>query len=132
LSKFPKKERLASKKLIKELFSKGSSFFLYPIKSFYFVNYPQAPEVNQVIISIPKKNFKSAVKRNLLKRRIREAYRLNKHILQNQDASLQFLVGFVYISKDILSYKEIESKLKTILKRLSEHKLKNIHKKDEV
>jgi ribonuclease P protein component len=132
LSKFPKKERLASKKLIKELFSKGSSFFLYPIKSFYLVNYPQAPEVNQVIISIPKKNFKSAVKRNLLKRRIREAYRLNKHILQNQDASLQFLVGFVYISKDILSYKEIESKLKTILKRLSEHKLKNIHKKDEV
>lgn len=122
MNKFPKKERLTSKKLIKELFSKGSSFFLYPFKTFYLKNLPDV-QGGQVLITIPKKNFKNAVKRNLIKRRFKEAYRLNKQIIQNNQKAASFLVGFVYISKEILPYSEIESKLKIILKRLNENKI---------
>jgi ribonuclease P protein component len=126
LNKFPKKERLSSKKLIKELFSKGSSFFLYPFKIFYLANYPEStPAVDQVLISVPKKHFKSAVKRNSVRRKIKEAYRLNKPVIKESDRSLYYIIGFVYISKDILPYNEIDLKLKAILKRLSETKANN-------
>src|SRR4051812_43206035 len=77
--KFPKEERLSSKKLIEELFSKGSSYYLYPFR--LLVKDEKLPEGQlfpQVLISVPKKKFKKAVDRNRLRRQIKEAYRLNK------------------------------------------------------
>src|SRR5690606_34395065 len=75
---FSKAERLCSKKLITQLFSKGSAFNLYPLR--FVILKAEAPGTGfpQVLISVSKKYFKRAHDRNRLKRQIREAYRLNK------------------------------------------------------
>ncbi len=73
---------------------------------------------NKILVSVPKKNFKRAVKRNLLKRRIRESYRKNKILLQlPQDTTVNFML--VYVSKDLLEYSYIERKLKEVLEKIS-------------
>lgn len=113
-----KQEILRSKKIIKELFENGSSFFLYPYKVYYQTN----PEIenNQVLFSVSRKNFKKAVDRNLLRRRMREAYRLNKSILTAEgNISLSLSIALIYISKFKLPYSEIENKLKQVLIRLN-------------
>ena len=72
----------------------------------------------QVLFSVPKKNIKSAVARNKIKRRLRESYRLQKDILPRE--SVSFLIGYVYISKEEMSFDVINDKLKTSLERLKE------------
>lgn len=119
---FKKSERLSHKKSIQELFTKGSSFYLYPFKVIFSIN-DDAP-VHQILISVPKRNFKKAVLRNKLKRRIREAYRLNKHLL---DTSVKYQIAYIYTSKELLEFNDIERKLIVILERLK----KQLAKKSE-
>jgi len=116
-----KHEILKSKKEIKELFDNGSSFFLYPFKVFYL---PKAELQNiQVLFSVSKKNFSKAVDRNLIRRRMREAYRLNKKILlADQKDSFSISMALVYISKFKLPYSDIEDKLKQVFIRLKKTK----------
>ena len=120
---FTKEERLCNKKLIDELFHNGSSFLCYPFKvSWIAVNEPQ-PFPAQVLFAVPKKRYKHAVDRNLLKRRMRESYRLNKHqylysILQEADKRIVFSVG--YIGKEISAYELIEKKMLKLLNMLAD------------
>lgn len=116
LKTFKKSERLHRKKEIKELFTKGSSFYLYPFKVLHLVNPESQSQFPQVLISVSKRNFKKAVDRNKLKRRIREAYRLNKHEVQTEQ---NLLIAYIYTSKEILTFAEIEKKLKLVLDRLN-------------
>lgn len=100
---FTKSERLSKKKLIQELFNKGSYFYLHPFKIVFL---PAKNLSNhQILISVPKKNHKTAVVRNKIKRRIREAYRLNKPALSS-DKNL--LIAYIYTSKEILDFASIE------------------------
>ncbi|WP_026955424.1 ribonuclease P protein component [Algoriphagus vanfongensis] len=115
--RLPKSERLYAQKAIKELFNEGSSFFLYPFKVMYLSKDGEDASSPQVLFSVSKKKVKRAVGRNRLKRRIREAYRLNKHLLQNPDRSLY--LGLIYVSSDDLSFAEIEKKVKIILEKTS-------------
>ncbi len=112
---FRKHERLNQKKLIALLFQKGKSFFSHPLATKYL---PQEHDLgyHQILISVPKKKIKKAHQRNLIKRRIREAYRQNKTAFSFQR---HWLIAYIYSSEDILSYKEIEDKLKDSLLRLS-------------
>jgi ribonuclease P protein component len=116
-----KHEILKGKKEIKELFDNGSSFFLYPFKVFYL---PKAkPQNIQVLFSVSKRNFGKAVDRNLIRRRMREAYRLNKNILlADQKDSFSISMALVYISKFKLPYSDIEDKLKQVFIRLKKTK----------
>ncbi|WP_194774890.1 ribonuclease P protein component [Pararhodonellum marinum] len=114
--KLPKNERLHSKKLIKELFDKGSSFFLYPFKAFYFV--PEEGETNQVLFSVSKKKIKSAVKRNLVKRRFREAYRLNKHLL-TLPSRTKLVFALVYVSDEMITFDKAQIAVRKLLKKIS-------------
>lgn len=111
---FKKHERLAHKKKIQELFAKGSSFYLYPFKVFYIPD-PQLT-YNEILISVPRRNFKKAVFRNLLKRRIREAYRINKHLFNTPH---KLRIGYIYTSKDLLDYNFIQKKLVEATERLN-------------
>ena len=78
---FKKAERLCSKKTIEKLFAEGKSFLSFPLKV-VVLEMPDSGEYKaQAAFTVSKKIFKKAVKRNLVKRKMREAYRLNKHIL---------------------------------------------------
>jgi ribonuclease P protein component len=74
---FPSAEKLKNKALIDELFTKGSSFFIYPFKSWYYKPLPSAMGNPLFLVTVPKKLLKKAVDRNYIKRSTREAYRLN-------------------------------------------------------
>ena len=78
MSSFKKEERLCNIKLIEKLYHTGSSFLVYPFRIIWLSSETNSEFPVQVLISVPKKKFKRAVDRNLLKRRIREIYRLHK------------------------------------------------------
>ncbi len=117
---FKKAEHLTNKKIISNLFEKGRSFNCQPFKLIWLLS----TEKNTVKlgISVPKRSFAKAVDRNLLKRRIREAYRKNKHglyeILEKKNLSIDVML--IYLSKEILLYKEIEVKMLVSLQKLAE------------
>ncbi|MDB5118874.1 MAG: Ribonuclease protein component [Sphingobacteriales bacterium] len=120
---FNKEERLCSHKLLEKLYHNGSSFLLYPFRIVWLQeNLPTKFHV-QVVISVPKKRFKRAVDRNLLKRRIREAYRLNKlELLYTyfDEHQTDLLLAINYVGKEITDYAFIEKKLKATLSKLQQ------------
>jgi ribonuclease P protein component len=113
---FRKEERLKSEKHIQELFKKGSSFYMFPFKVIFMVNHDPEVRAHQVLITVPGKNFKRAVDRNLIKRRIREAYRLQKEILEDLP---KFIIAFVYTHKEILAFGDIQKPINRGLSKIS-------------
>jgi ribonuclease P protein component len=115
---FKKEERLSSKKVIDRLFSEGDSFLTFPIKVVFLEipNYSKSPL--QAAFSVGKRNFKLAVHRNQIKRKIREAYRLNKHILYKELGEKQLAIFFIFIGKTIPDFKLIEKAMKKAMEKL--------------
>ncbi len=122
----PKSERLHAEKSIKELFEKGSSFFLYPFKVMFWVGEGLEESPNQVLFSVSKKKIKRATGRNYIKRRLKEAYRLNKSILP----PFGLLLGFVFVGEAKMSFGELEPKMKQVLQKLPNELSKNLGKHD--
>ena len=112
---FRKEERLYKEKIIQELFEKGSSFYSYPFKVYFMPNPDPSGTTHQVLISVSKKNFKRAVDRNSIKRRIREAYRINKNLLAGQN---KLAIAYIYSVKEILPTAQIQERLVKTFKRL--------------
>ena len=111
---FPRKEKLKSKKLIEQLFAEGRSVSNYPIKLIYLKTELPFDTPIQAGVTVPKKNFKSAVKRNRIKRLMRESYRLNKALVfNNSKGSFAFL--FLYLGKEMPDYALVEKNLKAAL-----------------
>ena len=123
---FSKDERLNSKVSIEDLFKKGDSFFKYPFKVIYSKELSVEKFIVKLLISVPKRTHKKAVDRNKIKRLIREAYRLNKHILYDiENTGLNPInIALIYNAKSILTYQEIERKIILILQ--------TIKKQDEI
>ena len=112
--KFRKDEKLKSEKLIQELFDKGSSFYFFPFKVMVMANPDKTASNHQVLFTISKKNFKKAVDRNQIRRRVRESYRLNKNLLPD---SPLLLIAYIYTAKEILTFAQIQERLVKTLKR---------------
>ena len=104
------------------LFTDGKSFFLYPFKVFYVRDNIPTVSPAQILITVPKRSFKKAVDRNRVKRLVRESYRKNKKVLNDNliRDNINLILGLVYVGETILSYQEIERKLILILQRLIE------------
>ena len=119
---FKKTERLTGKKNIEQLFLSDESFRIKPFKVFWQIVEPQQTTAgSRVLISVPKKIHKKSVVRNLIKRRIRESYRLNKKTLIDflKQNNIVIHWGVIYLTDEILSYREIEEKLLLILQQLT-------------
>lgn len=112
---FRREERLKKEKYIQELFSKGSSFHLYPFTVLYLpANVPEA-SCHQTLFSVSARNFKRAVDRNKIKRRTREAFRLNKHELKPDP---KLWIGLVYTAKTIEPYETVLKAVKKLVVRI--------------
>lgn len=117
----PRSERLRSLKAIRQMFGEGKSGFVYPFR--YCARVEQLSEGGvEVLFSVPKKFHKRANKRNLLKRRMREAYRLSagrealSEALRQSGASVD--MALIYSTKECHSYKTIENAVGRILEQV--------------
>jgi len=119
-----KEERLCSPKILGELFISGESFLVYPLKVVFLRSDLPQPFAAQAAFAVSKRNFKRAVRRNLLKRRMREAYRLNKNPFYDEltAKNLHISIMFIFVGKDLLEFAIVEkamiSALKKVLARL--------------
>jgi len=115
---FKKAERLVSEKIIKELFANSSSFALYPFKVLYIKQETAQISPVQALFVAPKRAFKKAVDRNTIKRRMKEAYRLQKPTFYSQLSDQKISLAFVYIGKEIHNYKTFEKGMNKALLRI--------------
>jgi ribonuclease P protein component len=110
----PKKERLCGKTAISKLLAKGKHGSVPGLR--YLCMCGTETGVNRILVSVSKKFFKRAVKRNLLKRRIRESWRKQKHMLTMEG---NFDILLIYSVKEILSYEEIYTAIGQVIDALN-------------
>lgn len=121
-----KSERLCSKKLIERLFGGGNrSFPTFPIRVVYMSVEPEENIADvSLLISVPKKRFKHAVKRNRVKRQIREAYRRHKYILldalQQSEKPRKMVLAFIWLDNKLHPTEEVSYKVKKLLQHIVE------------
>lgn len=122
MNRLRKPERLSRKKIIEKLFAGGSrSFSIFPLR----VVWLPVEELNvqaSLLVSVSKRRFKRAVKRNRVKRQIREAYRLNKQPLLEAlaEKDLRLALAFIYLSDELTDSAVIAEKMKIALVRIVE------------
>ncbi len=115
--KFPKHEKLKSSKTIENLFLKGKTHTKFPLKVFFLPD--ENSEVHLAAFAVPKRNFKSAVDRNRVKRQLREAYRLNKQLLHEIHGK-KFVMLFLYLGKVKPQYAQLEKTMVRLLQKLQD------------
>lgn len=117
---FKKPERLCRKKAIEALFEKGSSFYNFPLQVIWLESPTESVFPAQVAFSVSKKSFRRAVIRNLIKRRMREAYRKNKQslylFLESQNKKIVFFI--IYKGDYIPDYLSVEELMRQVLEKL--------------
>ncbi len=128
---FQRGERLKSRKVISRMFGAGQSFGQYPLRLVWMPQEaPPGAFPVQVAFSVPKKKFKSAVQRNRIRRRMREAWRLNKHRLYlalQDDKVSSYAFMIIYIANEALTYREIEQATRQMIRRFLKKRTEKIN-----
>lgn len=112
----PANQRIKSRDSLNRLFAEGKGGVVYPLR--YIVLSEDSPGPGfRMMVSVPKRNHKRAVRRNLLKRRIREAFRLNKVPLQDFAVmrNKNIHLGIIYIAQDVHDFQSISDAVKKII-----------------
>lgn len=120
-----KNERMSGRTLIEKLFNGGDSHAMsaFPLRMVYMVTERKDDAIAKILISVPKRHFKRAVKRNRVKRQVREAFRNNKSILANAFVGREnesVAIAFIWLADELYNSNEVERKIKNLLQRLSE------------
>ncbi len=114
----PHAERLRSLGAIRRMFESGQSGFVFPFRYVWYAEPDAEPSV-EVLFSVPKKFHKRANKRNLLRRRTKEAYRLRKLAVHTPAGTSNLDMALIYSSKEVLPYKTIEHAVRRILEQVA-------------
>lgn len=117
-----KEERLAGETTVSNLFREGKSIMAYPFRVVWLSMPAREHAGVRILVSVPKKKLKRAVWRNSVKRRLREAYRLNKMALNEQATALnlELHLAFIWIPSEVLDYARIEKKMLESLHKLED------------
>ena len=115
----PRTERLRSLGAVRRLFESGESGFVFPFRYVWFAE-PDTEQSVEVLFSVPKKFHKRANRRNLLRRRTKEAYRLQKQTLHD-GRPVNLDLALIYSSKEALPYKTVANAVRRILESVVEH-----------
>ena len=120
MQSFTKAERIFLQREIDFLFDEGIAFTVYPLRVIYVEKKPFSGVPVSILVSVPKKRFKRAVKRNRVKRLIRETYRLNKNTLWEplHRSGKGLLIAFVYIGNAVCDFSTLETCMKKIITKL--------------
>ncbi|WP_300433693.1 ribonuclease P protein component [Christiangramia sp.] len=111
---FGKSQKLKSKKLIDQLFMEGKNIKSYPLKLVYIPIVHSENRELKTGVSVPKKLVKTAVKRNRIKRLMREVFRKNKYLV-TKDLTTSYAFMFIHISREEMSYEKLEKSMIKIL-----------------
>lgn len=115
---YSKHEKLKSRKIIGEVFERGSVVKSHPLRAHFYVHDHPVESRLQCGFSVSKRNFKKAVDRNRIKRLLRESYRLNNSLLKQMDLGDNLAVLIVYASRKAPDYAFIERKMIDLLDQL--------------
>jgi ribonuclease P protein component len=119
---FKRQERLKSRKIIQSLFREGQAVSAFPLRLIWLrTSLPSSTYPAQFTLTVPKRSFPKATDRNLLRRQIRESYRLRKHVFYEKisNSDVQVAVLAIYVGKEPLPYKVIDKAMRKALTRLS-------------
>lgn len=116
---YNKKEKLKSKKLIDQMFTEGKSVSVYPLRLVYMPTVFDEDITIKTGVSVSKRNFKTAVDRNRIKRLLRESYRLNKLNYFN-NLTIQHAFMILYIGKEKPTFAQVELKMKQLFEKFSD------------
>lgn len=128
--KLSKWERICGRTLLEKLFTggKSKSFSVFPLRVVYLLTDQPDGDLQHVVpvkmmVSVSKRHFKRAVKRNRVKRQVREAYRLNKEIVVSAMAdspNRQLLLGFIWMSDELYDSDTVTRSMQVLLKRIAD------------
>ena len=121
---YSKKDKLKSKKLIKQLFTEGGVVSVFPLRLVYLKTSFPDDVVLKTGVSVSKRYFKSAVDRNRMKRLMSEAYRLNKPLYFN-NFTTQYAFMILYIGNDKPTLKQLETRMKLLFEMFNRAVSKN-------
>jgi ribonuclease P protein component len=123
---FGKEERLKSSLAIQDLLKNGHSLSLFPLKIYW--NFPEGEPSKQPVrtaVLVPKRKFKRAVDRNMMKRRIREAFRLNKNLLYEpvRQVNLNINMVILFLADEFISFEKLDACIRELLGRMADEVL---------